>query len=160
MACARHYVAKAWSERHKYRLILTCACFFTCHDDKSFVTINFPVGVGASLAPTTATLRRTGAVVTAMAGPPMTVGAEKNATTKVRFPQRRSICWNMQSARTDARGRGEQRNDATATDDDGNDGGVIEEWRRTGGRRLLTRPGGQSTWLPVVACQYPCMGSG
>jgi hypothetical protein len=37
---------------------------------------------------------------TATTGPPTTAGAEKNATTEVRFPQRLSIRWTPSSTRT------------------------------------------------------------
>ncbi len=43
------------------------------------------------------------------------------------------------------------RNNATATDDDGDDSGVVKERCRIGGGRSLTRPGGRSTRPPVVA---------
>ena len=55
---------------------------------------------------------------------------------------------------------GQWRNDATATDDDGNNSGVVEERRWMGGGRSLMRPGGRSTWPPVVAYQYCRTGSG
>ena len=65
-------------------------------------------GVGTSLAPAVAMPRRTGAAAAgvAMMGPLMTAGADKNATTESRFPQRRSIRWTLQSACTNAGGRG------------------------------------------------------
>jgi hypothetical protein len=56
-------------------------------------------------------------------------------------------------------GRG-WRNNAMATDDDGDDSGVIEERCRTGGGRSLTRPGGRSTRPPVVAYRHHHTGSG
>ena len=52
------------------------------------------------------------------------------------------------------------RNNATATDDDGNDSGVVEERYRTGEGRSLTRPGGRSTRPPVVAYRHRRTGSG
>ena len=73
----------------------------------------------------------------ATTGPMMTVGAEKNVTTEARFPQRRSIRWTLQSARTSAGGRGGQWNNATATDDDGDNGGIVKERRQTGGGEVV-----------------------
>jgi hypothetical protein len=55
---------------------------------------------------------------------------------------------------------GEWRNNATATDDDGDDSGIVEEVCRTGGWRSLTRPGGRSTQPPVVAYRHCRTGSG
>jgi hypothetical protein len=57
-------------------------------------------------------------------------------------------------------GRGGWRNNATATatDDDGNNSGVVKERCRTGGS--LTRPGGRSTRPPVVAYRHRRTGSG
>ncbi len=85
-------------------------------------------------------------MATATMGPPTTVGAE------ARFPQRQSICWTLRSAHTGAGWKGGGwRNDAMGTDDDGNNSGVIKERSQTGRGKLLTRPGGRSTWLPVIA---------
>ena len=64
----------------------------------------------------------------------MTAGAEKNATTKACFPQRLSIRWTPPSTRTGTGWKeGGWRNNATATNDDGNDSGVIEDWCQRGG---------------------------
>ena len=51
-------------------------------------------------------------------------------------------------------------NNEAALDDDGNNSSVVEELRRTGRGRLLTRPGGLSTWLPIFTYQYCRMGRG
>ena len=63
------------------------------------------MGVGTSLAPTAGTLRRTGTSMATM-GPLTTAGAEKNATTEVRFPQWLSIRWTLPGMHTSAGWKG------------------------------------------------------
>ena len=52
------------------------------------------------------------------------------------------------------------QNNGTATDDDGDNSGVIKKWCRKGGWRSLTRPGGRSTRPPIVDNQLRRTGSG